>query len=181
MWIGILVVIVMVFFWAMGVQRSLVSLDERCKNALSQIGVQMNSRWDALTALVDLAKSYADHEYKALMDVIGARARITGASTPEEVNEQETALSAGFGRLLAVAEAYPDLKANENYMQTMAAVEKYEENVRLSRMVYNDTITRFNAMVRQLPSSLIAGMLGFAVREYLQEPQGKTEMPSMVR
>lgn len=181
MLIGLIVVVALVAFWAMGVQRSLVQLDERCKNALSQIGVQQNSRWDALTALADLTKAYSDHEYRALMDVVGARTKITGNSSPEEVNAQETALNSAFGRLLAIAEAYPDLKANQTYMQTMASVEKYEENVRMSRMVYNDTITRFNSMIRQFPTSLIAGMLGFVSREYLQEPVGKTEMPSMVR
>lgn len=181
MFIAIVVILVVIAFWAMGVQRALVQLDERCKNALSQIGVQQNSRWDALTALADLTKGYSDHEYKALMDVVGSRTKITGTSTPGEVNEQETALGSAFGRLLAIAEAYPDLKANQTYLQTMASVEKYEENVRMSRMVYNDTITKFNSMIRQFPTSLISGMLGFTQREYLQEPAGKTEMPSMVR
>lgn len=177
----IIIVVAIIAFWAMGVQRSLVQLDERCKNALSQIGVQLNSRWDALTALADLTKGYSDHEYKALMDVVGARAKVTGSSSPAEVNAQESALNSAFGRLLAVAEAYPDLKANQTYLQTMSSVEKYEENVRMSRMVYNDTITKFNSMIRQIPTSLIAGMLGFTGREYLEEPAGKTEMPSMMR
>lgn len=180
MWIAIIIV-ALIAFWAMGVQRALVALDERCQNALSQIGVQQNSRWDALTALADLTKGYSDHEYKALMDVIGSRTKITANSSPAEVNGQETALNSAFGRLLAVAEAYPDLKANQTYLQTMASVEKYEENVRMSRMVFNDTITKFNSMIRQFPTSLIAGMLGFSGREYLQEPAGKTEMPSMAR
>ena len=78
--------------WVMGVQRTLVDLEERYKNALSQIGVQLNSRWDALTALVDLTKGYSEHEYKTLMDTVGSRTKITANSTAAEVNAQESAL-----------------------------------------------------------------------------------------
>ncbi len=181
---GFIVIIVLAAlagFWVMGVQRKLVDFEERYKNALSQIGVQQNSRWDALTALADLTKGYSDHEYRTLMDVVGSRTNITSSSTAAEVNAQETALNSAFGRLLAIAEAYPDLKANETYIKTMSSVEKYEENVRMSRMVFNDMVTKLNAMIRKFPTSLIAGMLGFSIKEYLQEPAGKTEMPSMVR
>ena len=167
--------------WVMGVQRALVDLEERYKNALSQIGVQLNSRWDALTALADLTKGYSEHEYQTLMDTVGSRTKITADSSAADVNGQEMALNSAFGRLLAVAEAYPNLKANETYIKTMASVEKYEENVRMSRMVFNDMVTKLNAMIRKFPTSLIAGMIGFSTKEYLQEPEGKTEMPSMVR
>lgn len=172
---------VLIGLWVISLQRKLVGLDEMCQNSLSQIGVQQNSRWDALTALADLTKSYSDHEYKTLMEVIGSRTKITANSTPQEVNQQEAALNSAFGRLLAVAEAYPNLKANETYMQTMTAVQGYEENVRMARMVYNDVITKFNRIIRMFPNSLVTGILGFFTREYLAEPEGKTDMPSMVR
>ncbi len=179
--IAIVVIGALVGLWAMGVQRALVDLEERYKNALSQIGVQLNSRWDALTALADLTKGYSEHEYQTLMDTVGSRTKITADSSAADVNGQEMALNSAFGRLLAVAEAYPNLKANETYIKTMASVEKYEENVRMSRMVFNDMVTKLNAMIRKFPTSLIAGMIGFSTKEYLQEPEGKTEMPSMVR
>ncbi|MDO5096365.1 MAG: LemA family protein [Peptostreptococcaceae bacterium] len=168
-------------FWGINVQRVLVKLDEMCKNAMSQIGVQLNSRWDALTALADLTKGYSDHEYNALKDVISARTKITQDSSVDQVNQQEDAMSSVFGRLLAISEAYPDLKANQTYINTMNSVKEYENDVRMSRMVYNDTVTKLNSMIRQFPASLIAERLGFSQREYLQEPTGKTEMPSMVR
>ena len=78
-----------------------------------------------------------------------------------------------------MAEAYPDLKANQNYQQTMQSIEKYEENVRLSRMTFNDTVTRFNQQVRVFPTSLIAGMLGFAKRDYLADDVSKKDYPTI--
>lgn len=182
--IAILVIglmIVLTLWWMVNTQRALVKRDELCKNAMSQIGVQLNSRWDALTALADLTKSYSEHEYNALKDIIGARTKITSNSTAQDVAIQESRLGSIMGRLFAVSEAYPQLKANETYIHTMNSVKSYEENVRLAREVYNDTVTRMNAMVRQFPTSLIASRLGFGQKEYLQEPQGKTEMPNMMR
>lgn len=179
--LAITVLVVLGFMWGVNVQRALVKLDEMCKNALSQIGVQQNSRWDALSALADLTKAYSDHEYKALKDVISSRTKITQNTSVEEINQQEDMMSSVIGRLLAVSEAYPDLKANQTYMNTMNSVKEYENDVRMSRMVYNDTVTKFNSMIRQFPASLISQRLGFVEREYLQEPTGKTEMPSMVR
>lgn len=177
----VVVIIVAIGFWFVNTQQRLVRLDELCKNALSQIGVQQNSRWDALTALADLTKAYADHEYNTMKDVIGLRTSVNQNSTAEQVNGQEQAMGLLMGRLLAVAEAYPQLRANETYIETMNSVKDYEENVRMSRMVYNDVITKFNSAIRMFPTSLIAGTLGFAERGYLEEPVGKTEMPSMVR
>ena len=82
---------------------------------------------------------------------------------------------------MAVAEQYPDLKANTMYIETMQGVKQYEENVRLARMTYNDTVTKFNRVVRQFPTSLVAGMLGFPVKDYLQTEEAKKDMPDMKR
>ncbi|MEG1551806.1 MAG: LemA family protein, partial [Oscillospiraceae bacterium] len=160
-------------------QRKLVSLDELCGNSLSQIGVQQNSRWDALTALVDLTKQYSEHEHKTLMDVIGSRRTIDAHSTAQDAEEQENILTQAMGRLMAIAEAYPDLKANTMYKETMDGVKQYEENVRHSRMVYNDTVTKFNRTVRQIPVCFIARPMGFSIREYLKTEDSKTQMPKM--
>ena len=175
----ILAIVVLIVLWVIGVQRRLVEKDELCKNALSQIGVQQASRWDALTALVELVKSYNEHEYNTLRDVIAMRKTITGESTTAEAQAQEQALGTLVRNINVVAEQYPDLKANENYAKTMDAVNTYENQVRMSRMTFNDTVTKYNNEIRMFPASLIAGMLGFSTREYLSEPVGKTEMPSM--
>ncbi len=175
----IIAILALLVLWVIRVQRSLVSKDELCQNAMSQIGVQMNSRWDALSSLRDLVKSYNEHEYKTLNDVIARRKTINGGSTAADVNAQETAIAEAMRRINVVVEQYPDLKANENYARIMDSVNTYENQVRLSRMTYNDTVTKYNNQVRQFPDSLAASLLHFTKRDYLAEPSGKTEMPSM--
>ena len=175
----IVILAALLIMWGIGVQRQLVSAEEICKNSLSQIGVQQNSRWDALTALLEMVKSYNEHEYNTLKDVVAMRKPITGSSTVAEANAQEEALGKLASGLSVVVERYPELKANENYAKMMESINTYENNVRMSRMTYNDTVTKFNRMVRQFPDSIVAGLLHFGTREYLAEPAGKTEMPSM--
>lgn len=175
----VLAIIAIIVLWAISLQRKLVSQDEMCKNSMSQIGVQQQSRWDDLTALVELVKSYNEHEYNTLKDVIAQRKDINGTSTASDVEAQEKAMSGLLRDIKVVAEQYPDLKANDNYAKLMDSVNTYENQVRMSRMVYNDTATKFNTTVRQFPNSLLAGMFGFSAKDYLKEPEGKTEMPSM--
>ena len=175
----ILAIVALLVLWVIGVQRKLVEKDELCKNALSQIGVQQASRWDALTALVELVKSYNEHEYNTLRDVIAQRKNITGESTVAEAQAQEQVLTGLVRNINLVAEQYPELKANENYAKAMDSVNLYENQVRLSRMTFNDTVTKYNKEIRQFPTSIVAGILGFNTREYLNEAVGKTDMPSM--
>ena len=168
--IVILAIICLGYFIA--TQRSLVNLDEMCKNALSQIEVQLNSRWDAILALAKTAAQYAKHESETLIEVIQRR-RGEKMDDPATVNAQMGELSQVMGRLIAIGEAYPDLKAASVYQEVMSGVNKYEENVRLSRMVYNDTATKMNRMVRQWPSSIVAGFLHFTKRAYLELDDAK--------
>jgi len=174
--IGVIAVIAM---WFISVQRRLVSCDEKCKNSLSQIGVQQASRWDALTALAELVKSYNEHEYNTLRDVISQRTNINGKSSAKDVESQENMITEALTHIVAVAEQYPDLKSNENYAKAMDSVNLYENQVRMSRMVYNDSVTIFNRLVRQFPGSLVASMLAFVEKDYLEVSASKTEMPSM--
>ena len=175
----IIAVVAVLVFWVISVQRKLVGKEELCKNAMSQIGVQQSSCWDALTALIELVKSYNEHEYNSLRDIIAARRDITASSSTQEAEAQEQAIAGALQKLNFVVERYPALKANENYAKAMDAVNTYENQVRTARMVYNDTVTNFNRLVRQLPDSLIAGLLGFTEKEYLKVEEGKTSMPSM--
>ncbi len=168
----ILIVALMVFFYVFKTQRQLVNLDELCKNAMSQIAVQLNSRWDALLALAKTASQYAKHESETLINVINAR-RQSQVVTAEDAKQQQGELSQVLGRLIAIGESYPDLKANDVYMKTMDSVNSYEENVRMSRMVYNDTATKMNRMVRQWPSSFVASMLNFREKSYLTVDEEK--------
>ena len=116
---------------------------------------------------------------KCLTDIIAQRRPITAGSSAAEANAQENKIVEAMTHVMAVGEQYPQLKASENYAKTMDSVNTYENQVRLSRMVFNDSVTVFNRLVRQFPNNLVAGMLGFATREYLVENAGKESMPSM--
>lgn len=179
MTIIVLVILAVIVLWFIGVQRKLVAMDENINNAMSQIGVQLSSRWDALTALLDLTKGYAEHEYKTLSDTIKMRTSISSKSTAAEVNEQENILTDALGKIMAVAESYPDLKANENYIKTMDSVNAYEEMVRKSRLVYNDSVTKLNRTIRMFPTSIAAGILNITSRDYLETNDKKADMPDM--
>ena len=145
--------------WGIGVQRRLVAMDENVNNAMSQIGVQLSSRFDALTALLDLAKGYAAHESQTLIETIKSRRSvITATSTPDDVLKQEGVISEALGRISMVAERYPELKANENYKKCMDAVDSYEKMVRTSRLIYNDSVTKLNRELRMFPTSLLGSM-----------------------
>lgn len=176
----IVLLVVLVAGWVMSTQRRLVVMDENINNAMSQIGVQLSSRFDALTALLDLAKGYAAHESQTLIETIKSRRSvITAKSTPQDVLQQEGVISEALGRISMVAERYPELKADKGYAKCMDAVDSYEKMVRTSRLIYNDSVTKLNREIRMFPVSLIAGMLGFRQRDYLEAREDKTDMPSM--
>lgn len=177
-WIIIALVVVLAG-WFIASQRNLVKFDELCGNAMSQIGVQLASRWDAVTALAQLTKGYNEHEYETFTETTRQRASIGTKSTAEDAQKQEDLISGALSRLLAVAENYPELKANEVYLSTMDKLSQYEENVRTSRMVYNDAVTKYNRYVRQIPANIIASALGFAARDYLEADDDKAAMPSV--
>ena len=179
MWIIIIILVVLVFGYFVMTQRSLVNLDELCKNALGQIEVQLNSRWDAMLALAKTAAHYAKHESETLIEVIRQR-RGEDVNSPAVASEQQGALQQVMGRLIAIGEAYPELKAADLYKEVTDGVRKYEENVRMSRMVYNDTATKMNRMVRQWPSSIVASMLHFGQKDYFKtDEEQKKSYPNL--
>jgi LemA protein len=176
----IIAIIAVIVLWAISTQRKLVVLDENISNAMSQIGVQLSSRFDALSALLDLTKGYAKHESETLIETIKTRRSvITAKSTPDDVLRQEGVISEALGRIAMVTEQYPELKANQTYIKTMDAVETFENMVRTSRLIYNDSVTKLNREIRMFPVSMIAGMLGFQQKKYLEEQAAKADMPSM--
>lgn len=175
----VVIIAAAVFMWFISTQRELVNLDEKCNNALSQIEVQMNSRWDALLALAKAASTYAKYEGDTLIKAIEAR-RGTEVRSARDVDREQTAFTEVMGKLMAVREDYPELKASGLYEKTMAGIENFEENVRMARMIYNDSATRMNRYVRQWPSSYVAGVLHFDVKDYLKADDGKKkDMPEL--
>jgi LemA protein len=178
--ITIIAIVAGIVLWTISTQRRLVVLDENISNAMSQIGVQLSSRFDALTALLDLTKGYAKHESETLIETIKSRRSvITAKSTPDDVLRQEGVISEALGRIAMVTEQYPELKANQTYIKTMDAVQTFENMVRTSRLIYNDSVTKLNREIRMFPVSMIAGMLSFRKRDYLEEQASKADMPSM--
>lgn len=176
--IAIAVIAAVIVLWIVSTQRRLVVLDENVSNAMSQIGVQLSSRFDALTALLDLTKSCAGFESETLIEIIQSRrSAITAKSTPDDVMRQESVIAEVLGKISVVAEQYPDLKANQNYSKTINAVQTFENMVRTSRLIYNDSVTKLNREIRMFPVSMAAGMLGFGQRGYLVE---QADMPHML-
>ncbi len=178
--IAIIAVAALLILWVISIQNRLVKSDEICNNALKQINVQQISRFDALKALIKLTREYASYEADTLDKIVKERKIVSSPNpTAADIDANEQALAAIGAKLIAVAEAYPDLKASANYQQTMKDIKDYEENVRLARMTFNDTVTRFNQQVRVFPTSLVAGLLGFAKRDYLADDVSKKDYPEI--
>jgi LemA protein len=176
----IIAIVAVIVLWIISTQRKLVVLDENISNAMSQIGVQLSSCFDALTALLDLTKGYAKHERETLIETIRSRrGLITAKSTPDDVLRQEGIISEALGRIAVVTEQYPELKANQTYIKTMDAVQTFENMVRTSRRIYKDSVTKLNSEIRMFPVCKIAGMLGFRKKGYLVEQADKANISSM--
>ena len=177
----VLLLVIAAVIYIFYMQRQFVSMDEKCKNALSSIKVQLNSRWDALLALAKTASAYAKHESETIIQTIHQRRQVGGTNpTVKDILNQQAGLADVMNRLMVVSERYPELKASELFVNAQNSVKQYEENVRISRMVYNDTVTIFNRNVRQWPSSFVASILHFGEREYLETDEEKKQgMPEL--
>lgn len=178
--IAIIVIVGVIVLWIISTQHKLVVLDENISNAMSQIGIQLSNRFDALTALLDLTKGYAKQESDMLIETIKSRRNmVTAKSTPDDVIRQEGIICEALDRIGMVTEQYPELKANQNYIKTMDAVQTLENMVRTSHLIYNDSVNKLNREIRMFPVLMIAKMLGFRQREYLVEQDEKSDMSGM--
>lgn len=169
---GIIIAIILVVFlslWVISCQRRLAVMNENVNNAMAQIGIQLSSCFDALTMLLNLTMGYAAHESQTLIETIKSRRNaVTATSTPDDVLKQEGVISEALGRISMMAEQYPELKAHENYIKCINAVDSYEKMVCTSRLIYNDSVTKLNRELRMFPASLIVGIFGFRQRNYLE-------------
>jgi LemA protein len=166
--------------WVVSVQRRLVAMDENINNAMSQIGVQISSRLDALITVLDMTKEYAAEESQILIDTIKPQRNvITAQSTPGDVLKQECVISETLDRVAAIVEKHPELKTNKNYIKYINAVDSYEKMTRTSRLIYNDSVTKFNRELRMFPISLFGRMFGFSQRNYMETVQEKIDKPSV--
>lgn len=172
-----IILIIAIIFWVIRTYNNFITLGERVTNGKAQIATQIESRWDAVESLINATKNYSQHEAKTLEDVTAKRINVGQNSSIDEMEKGEAQLNSVLGRLIAISENYPDLKASEVYQSTMQSINKYEEHVRSSRMIYNDVVTKFNRQIKLFPSSIIAKIFNFTKREYFQGTDTKQEMP----
>jgi LemA protein len=155
-----------------------VRLRNRVDNAWAQIEVQLKRRWDLIPNLVETVKGYAAHERETFESVTQARAAAQQAQTPAESAQAEGLLGQALGRLFAVAEAYPELQADENFRQLQAELSETENRIAVSRQVYNDTVLTFNNAIQTVPGVFFAGFFGFEQREFFDvEDDAQREPP----
>ncbi|HVL75807.1 MAG TPA: LemA family protein [Noviherbaspirillum sp.] len=179
-------ILLLVLFWGVGAYNRLINLRNQFKNAFAQIDVQLKRRYDLIPNLVETAKAYMKHERETLEAVIAARNQAVAASTRaagdptdeaaiRSVAAAEGALGSALGRLFALSEAYPDLKANQNMMQLTEELTSTENRIAFARQAYNDGVMQYNIAREQFPSSIIAGMFSFRHAEQLQATETAEE------
>jgi LemA protein len=178
-WLVVLIVILVLIGIALVVlYNRLVQQRNRVDNSWAQIEVQLKRRWDLIPNLVETVKGYAAHERETFENVTQARAAAQQAQGPAETAAAEGILGAALGRLFAVAEAYPELQADENFRQLQTELAETENRIAVSRQVYNDSVLTFNNTVQTFPGLLVAGPFGFTVREFYEvEEEAQREAP----
>ena len=155
----------------------LVRLRNRVGNAWSQVDVQLRRRYDLIPNLVETVKGYASHERGTFEEVTRARTHAQEAQGVQQQAEAENALTAAIGRLFAVAEAYPELRASENFRQLQAQLEDTEDKIRVARQIYNDTVLSYENARQTVPTNVVAGMFGFEPRPFFEIEEAAREAP----
>ena len=175
--IVILVVLALLVVWLIALYNRFVKLRNRVDNAWAQIEVQLKRRWDLIPNLIETVKGYAAHERGTFEAVTEARAAAQSASGPGATGAAEGILGAALGRLFAVAEAYPELQADENFRQLQGELSETENRIAVSRQVYNDTVLTYNNAIQVFPGVLIAGIFNFLKREFFETDETQREAP----
>ena len=170
-------VVVLALIYVAWTYNQLVSLSKRGDAAWSDIDVQLKRRWDLVPALVETVKGYARHESSTLESVVEARSQATRADSLSQRGESEKGLSAAVGRLFAVAEAYPELKASRNFQELQKSLVDIENNVQYARRYYNAVVRDLNTLVQSFPSNLVASAMGFGERAYFQLDEAERAAP----
>jgi len=174
----LILLIVIVLFWTITTYNELIRLRELVRNAMGQISTQIESRWDALQNMIEGTKQYAEYEVKTLESLTEQRASLGENAAVADVNKDDQLFNQAMGQLFAIAESYPDLKASQVYQETLKSVDRYEQQVRQSRMIYNDTVTKYNRIIQSVPSNIIASIFKFTQESYFESSDTKKEMPS---
>ena len=168
MWWILLIIIVAIIIAIIAIYNSLVTLRQRVKNAWSQIDVQLQRRFDLIPNLVETVKGYMGHESEVLTKVTELRSSWANAKTVDEKAKLDNKLSESLKTIIAVAEGYPDLKANQNFSELQTELTNTENKISYSRQFYNDTVTRYNTKLELFPSNVIASMFNFKSEELFE-------------
>ncbi len=180
LWVILVIVAVLVLLvvWIIAMYNGLVRSRNRVDNAWAQIEVQLKRRWDLIPNLIETVKGYAAHERGTFEAVTAARTAAQQAKGPAATAQAEGILGQALGKLFAVAEAYPDLKASQNFLDLQAQLTDTENKVAVSRQVYNDTVLTFNNAIQTFPAVILANSFGFAKREFFEVTQAaEREVP----
>ena len=186
--IGLIVVIGAIAIWLISSYNGMVKMDEEVSAAWSNVENQYQRRADLIPNLVNVVKGYASHEKETFEAVVSARSKATQVTvdpenlTPEKLQEYQKAqgeVGATLGRLLAITESYPELKANENFKELQAQLEGTENRISVERRNFNEIARTYNSAIRAFPRSIIAGMFGFEKRPYFEAEEGANKAPEV--
>ena len=186
--IGLIVVIGAIAIWLISSYNGMVKMDEEVSSAWSNVENQYQRRADLIPNLVNVVKGYASHEKETFEAVVSARSKATQVTvdpenlTPEKLQEYQNAQGEGgatLGRLLAITESYPELKANENFKELQAQLEGTENRISVERRNFNEIARTYNSAIRTFPRSIIAGMFGFEKRPYFEAEEGANKAPEV--
>ena len=186
--IVIIVAILAIFFWFKGTYNGMVKMSEAVSAQWSNVENQYQRRIDLIPNLVNTVKGYASHEEQTLIDVVNARAQATKTqinfdqldeATLQKLNRTQGELSSALSRLMAISESYPDLKANQNFLELQAQLEGTENRINVARTNFNNAAQEYNTAIRRFPKSLFAGMFGFDKHVYFEAAEGTEAAPEV--
>lgn len=179
MTIVLIVIIIFLIVTVVHLYNNLVNLRNRVKNSYSQIEVQLKRRNDLIPNLVETVKGYAGHEKEVFENVTKARSNIMNASNIDETSAANDQLTGALKSLFAVAENYPELKANSNFQQLQSELTETEDKISYARQFYNDVVLKYNNACEQFPSSIFAKLFNFHEAEFFQAPESETAVPKV--
>lgn len=184
----LIAVVAMICGWGAGAYNGLVTAEENVNNQWSNVETQYQRRADLIPNLVNTVKGYATHERETLEGVMEARSKATQitidpsnltAEKLQEYQQAQGAVASALGRLIAVSEQYPDLKANQNFLELQAQLEGTENRINVARKNFNDAAQEFNTSIRRFPKSIVAGIFGFERRAYFEAADGADKAPEV--
>lgn len=175
----VLLILIGLAFYAVTIYNRIISFEKRYQNAWSQIDVQLKRRSDLIPNLVETVKGYAAHESQVFEEVTRARSALMNAHSVNESAEAANVMSAALGRLFAVAEAYPELKANQNFMMLQEELSGVENKIAYARQFYNDAVMQYNTLIETVPAVFLAGPMNKKPAVFLQIPEGDRAVPQV--